>query len=85
MATEPERSGNAATDYDAVIERASRQSVFGPITRWAAHVEGTLVGLITVSLPAPISRWCESRCIRSTASAASAPTYCAAPDDLVAS
>lgn len=45
--------GNSTpTDYETVIEHArNARSVFGPVTRWAAHVDDTLVGLVAVSLP----------------------------------
>jgi GNAT superfamily N-acetyltransferase len=52
VATAADSSSDAATDYDSVIERArSRHSVFGPLTTWAAHVNGTLVGFVSASLP----------------------------------
>ena len=52
VATAADSSSDAATDYDSVIDTArSRHSVFGPLTRWAAHVEGTLVGFASASLP----------------------------------
>jgi GNAT superfamily N-acetyltransferase len=45
-------SGEPPGDYDAVIASArKKESVFGPVTRWAAYADGALIGFVTVSLP----------------------------------
>ena len=52
VAVAPDWANGSPTDYETVIERLRQaSSVFGPVTRWAAHVEGTLVGVATASLP----------------------------------
>jgi GNAT superfamily N-acetyltransferase len=48
----PDWSDNPPGDYETVIEKVRKtESVFGPVTNWAAHVEGTMAGFVEVSLP----------------------------------
>jgi mycothiol synthase len=52
VASAPDWAAKTSSDRDSVLARARRtESVFGPVTRWAAHVEGTLAGYVQLSLP----------------------------------